>query len=115
MTTADASPADRPFPGAYSQVPGAFARAAGTPTDQSAAPHRQLALEATPELSGSGWSLRLAVRAEQVTITKHVVVRERVVLRRRQLSEVARVDTTVRREELRIGREGEIVVTEPSG
>jgi uncharacterized protein (TIGR02271 family) len=112
-TTPESSPSDRPFPGAHSQVPGAFARTAETPTNQSAGPLRQLALEAMPEPAGSGWSIRLRVRAEQVRITKQVVVRERVVLRRRELSEVASLDTSVRREELRIDREGQVEVTEP--
>jgi stress response protein YsnF len=113
MTTPAASPPDRPFPGAHSQVPGAFARAAETPTTQSAGPSRQLVLEATLEPAGWGLDIRLPVRAEHVTITKEVVVHERVVLWRREMSEVVRLDTTVRREELRIEGQGESVVTEP--
>jgi stress response protein YsnF len=115
VTAQDVAPADRPFPGAHSQVPGAFARAAEEGAAASGAPFRQLALEATPEPSESGWSIRLRVRAEQLTITKQVVVRERVVLRRRELSEVAHLDTTVRREELRVEREGDVAITDPGG
>jgi hypothetical protein len=115
VTAPDTSPADGPFPGTHSQVPGAFARAGEAPATPSGGPLRQLALEATPEPNGWGWSIRLPVRAEQLTVTKQVVVRERVVLRRREVSEVAHLDTTVRREELRIQREGDVAVTESDG
>jgi hypothetical protein len=64
--------------GAHSQVPGAHAPSAGRP-----ATTRRLPLGATRSRSGQGWAIRRRVGAEEVTLTKEVVVRERVVLSRR--------------------------------
>ncbi len=52
--------------------------------------------------SARGWNIRLPVRAEHVTIEKQVVVYERVDVRRHEIEEQARVQSDVRREELRV-------------
>jgi uncharacterized protein (TIGR02271 family) len=57
--------------------------------------------ERAPERSRGGWSIRLPVRAEEVSIGKQTVVRERVVLKRKRIEDVARVTAVVRHEELR--------------
>jgi stress response protein YsnF len=56
--------------------------------------------------------IRLPVRAEDVTVTKEVVVRERVVLRRREIGDIARVEATVRRERLQAATAGPVEVVE---
>jgi stress response protein YsnF len=45
-------------------------------------------------------------------VTKEVVVRERVVLRRRELDDVARVEATVRRERLQVATTGPVDVVD---
>src|SRR2546423_6935912 len=87
----------RPSPGAHPQVPGAHAPSMETP-----ATTRRLPLGAARSRSGQGWVIRLPVRAEAVMVTKEVVVHERVVLRRREVDDVARVEATVRRERLQV-------------
>src|SRR5438067_11688607 len=110
MTPSEESyPPDRPFPGAHSQVPGAVTESAEV-SRTSAAP-RRLPLDAAPAPAGQGWVIRLRVRAEQVAVTKQVVVRERVVLRRRQVGDIAHLDTTVQREQLRLEAEGQVEAT----
>jgi Domain of unknown function (DUF2382) len=104
MTPPGPSAADRPRPGG--QEPGDHGESAASPT-ASAAP-RALPLEAARAPAGRGWAIRLPVRAEQVSVTKQVIVRERVVLRRHQVGDVARPQITVRRERLRVGTEGQV-------
>ena len=99
---------DRPFPGAHSQVPGAHEQGVAVP------PPAALKLEARRVSAGPGWAVRLPVRAEQVTVSKAVVVRERVVVRRRRLQGMAQVETEVRRERLRVDAAGQVAVT-PAG
>ncbi len=62
----------------------------------------RLPLEARVERAGSGWRVRLPVRAEEVQVEKQSVVAEHVVVRRRTAEERARVDAALRREELDI-------------
>ena len=112
MTPPASFPPDRPFPGALSQVPRLHAESDDVPAT-AAASWEQLPLEASRTPIGLGWTIRLPVRAEHVTITKEVVVREAVVLRRREVDDVARLDATVRREELRVETEGEVEVKGP--
>ena len=107
MTLPESSSPDRPFPGARSQVPGAHAPSMETP-----ATTRRLPLDAARSRSGQGWVIRLPVRAEEVMVTKEVVVRERVVLRRRELDDVARVEATVRRERLQVATTGPVDVVD---
>jgi len=57
-----------------------------------------------------GWRLRLPVRAEQIAVDKQLVVYERVVVRRRELHELERIDATVRREELQVHTEGDVAI-----
>ncbi len=112
MTPPESSPADRPFPGARPQVPQLHAQAADEPATAAAAPE-QLPLEAAVASTGLDWIIRLPVRAEHVTITREVVVRETVVLRRRQVDDIARVDATVQREQLRVETEGQVEAHRP--
>ena len=107
MMLPESSSPDRPFPGAHSQVPGAHAPSVETP-----ATTRRLPLGAARSRSGQGWVIRLPVRAEEVMVTKEVVVRERVVLRRRELDDVARVEATVRRERLQVAITGPVDVVD---
>jgi len=60
-----------------------------------------LPLEATPSSTESGWSVRLPVRAERVTLARESVVREDVRVTRRRIQEVARIRAELRRETLR--------------
>ena len=107
MTLPESSSPDRPFPGAHSQVSGAHALSAETPAST-----QRLRLGAARSRSGQGWVIRLPVRAEQVTVTKEVVVRERVVLRRREAEDLVRAEATVRRERLQVGTTGPVDVVE---
>ena len=106
MTLHDSSARDRPFPGAHPQVAGAYVESperlatAGPPLEVARAP------------SGQGWVIRIPVRAERVTLSKQVVVRERVVIRQREVREIAQLDATVRREQLRVETEGQAKVAE---
>jgi len=61
-----------------------------------------LPLEAEPVRGhDGGWSVRLAVRAEDVTISKQTVLKERARLERKQVQHVAQVDAVLLREQLR--------------
>ena len=111
MTLPESSSPDRPFPGAHSQVPGAHALSEETPATPTATA-RRLPLGAARSHSRQGWVIRFPVRAEQVTVTREVVVRERVVLRRREIGDIAPVEATVRRERLQIGTTGPVDVVE---
>src|ERR671933_163409 len=111
MTLPVSSSPDRPFPGAHSQVPGAHAPPAETSATLPANP-RRLPLGAARSRSRQGWVIRLPVRAEEVTVTKEVVVRERVVLRRREPDDIAPVEATVRRERLQVATAGPVEVVE---
>ena len=111
MTRPESSGPDRPFPGAHSAVPGRQTLPA-TPDDAVAGARTTLPLEAVASPAGQGWGIRLAVRAEHVTVSKEVVVFERVVVRRLEAADVARVDAEVRREELRTATEGDIEVAD---
>jgi uncharacterized protein (TIGR02271 family) len=52
-----------------------------------------------------GWSVRLPVRAEEITLSKETVVRERVVVKRDRVQDSARVYAVLQREQLRINTE----------
>ena len=56
--------------------------------------------------------IRLPVRAEEVTVTKQVVIYERVVLRRREIGDIAPVEATVRRERLQVATAGQVDIVE---
>ncbi|MCA1647610.1 MAG: DUF2382 domain-containing protein [Chloroflexi bacterium] len=111
MTRPESQAPDRPFAGAHSAVPGTHSLPT-TGADSSAGGRTTLPLEAAPSTAGRGWAIRLAVRAEHITVSKEVVVRERVVVRRRAVADVARVVADVGREELRTSTEGEIDVVD---
>ena len=70
-----------------------------------------LPLEAHVESSGRGWTIRLPVRAEQITVHKQPVVVEEVAVQVRQVRDVVRLEDTVRREEVRAETEGDVDIT----
>ncbi|GEM_PF-5430222 len=65
-----------------------------------------LPLEARWAPAAGGWSVTLPVRAEQFTAHKQVMVVEEVHIRPRRKQHVAHRAETVRRERLRVEREG---------
>ena len=101
-------PEEAPFPGARSQVPGyhnpeqAEERAPNLPPltndDAAGRPGRALPLEATVSASGQTRLFRFPVRAEHVTVSKAVVVREQVRIRQIRRQQLERVSGTVKRE-----------------
>jgi stress response protein YsnF len=101
VTRPESSASDQPFPRAHS-LP------AESADDPHAGADGVLPLEGVPSSAGQGWSVRLPIRAEQVTVSKDVVVRERVLVRRREVADVAHVEAEVRHEELRTSTEGEL-------
>ena len=77
------------------------------------APSEQtLPIEGEAVLAPDAWSVRLAVRAEEITISKQTVVNERVRLWRKRVQDVARVDAVLRREQLRTTKAGPVEVHE---
>ena len=60
--------------------------------------------------SGAGETTRIPLREEEVTVDKRPVVYEEVRVGKRQVQETERVSDTVRREEARIEREGDVEV-----
>ncbi|MBI3969291.1 MAG: DUF2382 domain-containing protein [Chloroflexi bacterium] len=62
---------------------------------------------------GQGWSFRMPVRAEHVTVAKDVVVYERIVVRPTQVQDVVRLDAPVQREEAVFDRSGYVEPTFP--
>ena len=74
-----------------------------------------LPLTAMPVRSGGAgpvptWTVRLPVRAEQITLAKPVVVSEAVTIRVHPASETVTVRSDVRREEMELTRHGHPVV-----
>lgn len=67
-----------------------------------------LPLSETPTFTGNGWTVRLPVRAEEITLAKQVVVRERVVVRRQQVEGHRHVEARLLREELRTSTSGRV-------
>ena len=59
---------------------------------------------------GEGEEIRVPVREEQVTVEKQAVVREELEIGKRQVQDTERVSDTVRREEARIERQGDVDV-----
>ncbi|TME64925.1 MAG: YsnF/AvaK domain-containing protein [Chloroflexi bacterium] len=59
---------------------------------------------------GEGETYRVPVREEQVTVDKQPVESEEVSLGKRQVQETQRVSDTVRREEARVERQGDVDV-----
>ena len=66
-----------------------------------------LPLESSVPTWERGWTVRLPVRAEHVTVEKQVVAYERVAVRTHAIDDLARMEATVRREELRVDVQGE--------
>ncbi len=92
-------PSDSPFPGARSQVP-------RTREEGSVAP-RALPLEISAPTWEPGWTVRLPVRAEHITVAKRVVAYERVTVRTNEIGDLERLESTTRREELQVDVDGE--------
>ncbi len=69
---------------------------------------RELPLEGGLHNTPTGWSIRLPVRIEQITISKQTVVRERVRLNRKRIDDVAHVTASVRHEELKTTSSGAV-------
>jgi stress response protein YsnF len=103
VTDTPTEPIDRAFPGAHSQVPGAH-------SDSARAPLAPPPLDATQTRTEQGWTVRLPVRAEQVRVSKEVVIRERVVVRRRAVEDLARVEGKISREVLHLQTDGAVEV-----
>jgi stress response protein YsnF len=61
-----------------------------------------LPFEGQIEHTDSGWSIRLPLRREVVSVSKHTVVAERVDLRRERVESRQRLETSLRRERPRI-------------
>jgi hypothetical protein len=101
---------DRPFAGAHSQVPHASSGSADVSTRTAGEP-AALPLDALCERSQGGWTVRLRVHAEHITITKEVVVTERVVLRRNQIDDVLHIGAVVQREQLQVEADGKAGTT----
>ena len=76
----------------------------------TAIPDGRLPIEGKPVLDQDGWSVRLPVRAEEISISKQSVVKERVRLQRKRIQDVARVGSSLRRERLRTTRSGPVEV-----
>ena len=72
-----------------------------------------LPLEARVEPARGGWTIRLPVRREHVTVDKQPVVVEEVAVQVRHVQDLVRLEDTVRREELRAETEGDLEVTQP--
>ena len=62
----------------------------------------QLPLQAAVEAHNGGWSVRMPVRAEDVTVTKEAVLREEVRIWRSRHQETQTVSATVRSEHLQV-------------
>jgi stress response protein YsnF len=71
----------------------------------------QLPLGGSPTVSENAWRVALPVRAEQITITRQTVIRERVQMTRSRVQEVARIEAVLHREELRATASGEAHLT----
>jgi hypothetical protein len=109
MTPSESTVPDRAFPGAPPQVP----HASGSADASTSAPSAPawLPLDAVRERAEQGWVVRIPVRAEHVTVSKVVVITERIVLRRNRVGDVAHVAAVVQREQLRIETEGQVSMT----
>ncbi|MGI8913316.1 MAG: DUF2382 domain-containing protein [Chloroflexota bacterium] len=65
---------------------------------------RQLPLQAAVEALNGGWSVRVPVRAEDVTVTKEAVLREEVRVWRSHHQEIQTVSAPVRSERLQVAK-----------
>lgn len=85
------------------------ADAARQPAPRADAPEdsagRRLPLEAVVDGRGNGWSVRLPVRAEQITVTKESVLVEDVHVMRRVRKDMETVQARVRSEQLTVDNE----------
>ena len=70
--------------------------------------HRPVSGQASETPLGEGETIRIPVSEEQVNVSKQTVETGEVVLGKRQVQETQQVSDTVRREEARIEREGQV-------
>lgn len=98
--------AEDSFPGARSTVPGFHRLAESTDGER-------LPLEAKIADDEQGWRMRLPVRAEEIQVGKRAVIYERVVVSRASLQEIARIEETIRREELEVTGDDSVGVNRP--
>ena len=73
----------------------------GEPESKELQSRQLLPQEATIERTPGGWSVRIPVTAERISVDKRVVVREELLARPQSREETASVTETVAREELR--------------
>jgi stress response protein YsnF len=66
------------------------------------------------ERSPNGWTVRLPLRAEQITLEKRAVLVERVVVRTTPVEDQVRVEESIQREQLEVTTEGEVRVVQPN-
>jgi stress response protein YsnF len=76
---------------------------------------QRLPLEAQCEGGLSGWSVRLPVRAERVTVDKYAFVHEEAVVRRVDPADVVPVAEPPRREQVRVDTNGDLGVEHQQG
>jgi hypothetical protein len=70
-------------------------------------------LEANVVREQDGVCVTLPLRREAVSVSKRVVVTERVVIRRQPASQTERAETSVKRERLRVDLHGDVDTTQP--
>ena len=92
--------ADRPFQGSSMQTAGRAGTSGAGPGDTEGP--TVLPLEAAVDAIGGGWSVRLPVRAEHVTVNKEAILLEEVRLWRSDQVEDRPVTATVRSERLHL-------------
>lgn len=71
--------------------------------------------EMPEELLKSGGAFRILLHEEQVSIEKHPVVKEEILISKRQIQETRHVSDTLKREEVHIERIGKVHVHEKYG
>ena len=63
---------------------------------------------ASGDIDQQGEEIRIPLREEQVEVHKRAVAREEVEIGKREVQDTERVSETVRREELKVGSEGDV-------
>jgi len=96
--------------GGEAQAPGPGSSALGF--DIPELTRRTLALEADRQSLGNVLTIRLPVRAEDVTVDKQAFVTEEVAVRPSRVDDVVRIEETIRREQLRVDTRGDVEIDE---
>jgi stress response protein YsnF len=79
-----------------------MAEPVGSPRRAVMAEPRWLPLGEQVEQTEDGWSIRVPLRREFVSVEKQTVVAERVTIRRRAVEHTERLETSLQREKLRL-------------